>query len=241
MNKRFSLNMQQLKTIAMISMLIDHIAYIMLERGIGLRGDFYMIDRVMRSIGRPAFPIFCFTIVEGFQKTSDIKAYLKRLIMFAVISEIPFDMAFRGRLIGTDYQNVFWTLAFGLGALMLYENFWMAKWKRMLGIFACFILPQMYNTDYGAYGVATIFAMYYFRKEPIKACMAGYIILLLQSPIEVWAVFGFLLILLYNGQRGRGGKWFTYWYYPGHLLLLVLVKPYIVEYLSQFIIKTILI
>ena len=233
--------MQQLKTIAMIFMLIDHIAYVNIERGTGLSGDFYMINHVMRCMGRLAFPIFCFTIVEGFQKTSNLKAYLRRLILFAFISEIPFDLAFRGRLISTDFQNVFWTLAFGLGALMLYENFWMPKWKRLLGLFACFYVPMILHTDYSVYGVATIFAMYYFRKEPIKACMAGYIILLLQSPTEIWAVFGFLLILFYNGQRGRRGKWFTYWFYPVHILLLVLAKPYVVEFLSKFISKAIIV
>ena len=233
--------MQQLKTIAMIFMLIDHIAYVNIERGTGLSGDFYMINHVMRCMGRLAFPIFCFTIVEGFQKTSNLKAYLRRLILFAFISEIPFDLAFRGRLISTDFQNVFWTLAFGLGALMLYEDFWMPKWKRLLGLFACFYLPMIFHTDYSVYGVATIFAMYYFRKEPIKACMAGYIILILQNPIEAWAVFGFLLILLYNGQRGRRGKWFTYWFYPGHILLLALARPYVVEFLSKFISKAIIV
>ncbi len=235
MNRKISLNMKQLKTIAMILMLIDHIAYVMIERGTGLGGDFYMLNRIMRSIGRTAFPIFCFTIVEGFQKTSNLKAYLKRLILFAFVSEIPFDLAFRGSLFSMQLQNVFWTLAFGLGALMLYENYWIPQWKRMLGLFACFTLPMLYHTDYSVYGVATIFAMYYFRNEPIKACMAGYIILILQNPIEAWAVFGFLLILMYNGQRGCGGKWFTYWFYPGHLLLLVLVKPYGMEILSRLI------
>ena len=172
---------------------------------------------------------------------SDSKAYLKRLILFAFISEIPFDLAFRGSLFSMELQNVFWTLAFGLGTLMLYENYRMPYWKKMLGMFSCFFLPMVYHTDYSVYGVATIFAMYYFRKEPIIACMAGYIMLLLQNPIEVWAVFGFLIILFYNGQRGRGRKWFTYWYYPGHLLLLVLLKPYVVDFLSQFIAKTILV
>ena len=94
--------MNQLKIIAMIFMFIDHFAYVMIERGTGLAGDFYMIDRVMRGMGRLAFPIFCFTIVEGFQKTSNLRAYMRRLILFAFISEIPFDLAFRGRLISTE-------------------------------------------------------------------------------------------------------------------------------------------
>ena len=241
MNKRLSLNMNQLKTIAMVFMLIDHFAYVMIERGLGLGGNLYMIDRVLRGMGRIAFPIFCFTIVEGFQKTSDVRAYLKRLVMFALISEIPFDLAFRGSIFNMTFQNVFWTLAFGLAAMMIYSDPFIASWQRMLGLLACFFIPKVFHTDYSIYGVLTIFLMYIFRKEPIKMCMAGYIVLLLQSTSEVWAIFGFFLILLYNGQRGSGNKKFYYWFYPVHLLLLVLAKPYILSILSSFITTTVLI
>lgn len=233
--------MNQLKMIAVIFMLIDHFAYIMIERGLGLGGNLYMIDRIMRGMGRIAFPIFCFTIVEGFQKTSNPKEYLKRLLIFALISEIPFDLAFRGTLFAMSYQNVFWTLAFGLAALMLYEDRFMPVWQKIIGIFLCFQLPNMFHTDYSIYGVLTIFAMYYFRREPLKMCMAGYIVLLLQSSTEIWAVFGFLLIFLYNGQKGRGNKKFYYWFYPVHLLLLVALKPYIIAILSGFITTTVLV
>ena len=241
MNKRVSFTMNQLKAIAMVFMLIDHIAYVMIERGLGLGGNLYMIDRVMRGMGRIAFPIFCFTIVEGFQRTSNSREYLKRLIIFALISEIPFDLAFRGRLIAMNFQNVFWTLAFGLAAMIIYNDIFMAGWKKTLGLLACFYLPYRFHTDYSVYGVLTIFLMYIFRKEPIKMCMAGYIILLLQSPTEVWAIFGFLLILLYNGQRGKGNKKIYYWFYPVHLMALVLLKPYITSILSSFITTTVLI
>lgn len=225
--------MNQLKIIAIVLMLIDHLAYVMIERGIGLVGNWYQIDRVMRFTGRAAFPIFCFTIVEGFRRTSDAGAYLKRLIIFALISEIPFDLAFRGILFDMSFQNVFWTLAFGLAAMMLHsDSFAMTGWKKLLGLLACFFVPYLFHTDYSVYGVLTIFLMNLFYGEPVKMCMAGYIMLLLQSSTEVWAVFGFLLILLYNGQKGRGNKMFYYLFYPGHLLLLVFLKPYIVNYFS---------
>lgn len=227
--------MNQLKTIAMVFMLIDHVAYVMIERGVGFGGDWYMIDRIMRGMGRVAFPIFCFTIVEGFQRTSNTKKYLIRLLIFALISEIPFDLAFRGMIFDLSYQNVFWTLAFGLAALMIYNNAFLQSWQKALGMLACFCIPYLIHTDYSIYGVLTIFVMYHFRKEPVVSCLAGYIVLLIQSTAEMWAIFGFLLILLYNGQRGRGNKMLYYVFYPGHLLLLVLLKPYIVNLLLEFV------
>lgn len=241
MNRRVSFTMNQLKTIAMVFMLVDHIAYVMIERGLGYGGDLYMINRTMRSMGRLAFPIFCFTIVEGFQRTSNSREYLKRLIIFALISEIPFDLAFRGRMFSMDLQNVFWTLAFGLAAMIIYNDVFMAGWKKAIGLLVCFYLPYRFHTDYSVYGVLAIFLMYLFRKEPIKMCMAGYILLLLQNPIEVWAIFGFVLILLYNGQRGRGNKKIYYWFYPAHLMVLVLLKPYVLSIFSSLTTTTMLI
>ena len=241
MNRRVSFTMNQLKTIAMVFMLVDHIAYVMIERGLGYGGNLYMINRTMRSMGRLAFPIFCFTIVEGFQRTSNSREYLKRLIIFALISEIPFDLAFRGRMFSMDLQNVFWTLAFGLAAMIIYNDVFMAGWKKAIGLLVCFYLPYRFHTDYSVYGALAIFLMYLFRKEPIKMCMAGYILLLLQNPIEVWAIFGFVLILLYNGQRGRGNKKIYYWFYPAHLMVLVLLKPYVISIFSSLTTTTMLI
>lgn len=224
--------MNQLKLIAILFMLVDHFAYIMIERGVGLAGNWYMIDRVMRGMGRIAFPIFCFSIVEGFQKTHDAKAYLKRLVIFALISEIPFDLAFRGTVFQPNYQNVFWTLAFGLALLIFYEDHEIAGWKRTLGIFLCVFLPGIFHTDYSCYGVMVIFLMYLLGEKPLLMCLAGYAVLLVQTTLEVWAIFGFLLILLYNGQRGKGNKFFFYAFYPAHLLILVALQPYFVQYFS---------
>lgn len=234
MNKKYAfLTMNQLKIIAMAAMLIDHFAFVMLEGGIGLSGGWYGIDRVMRGIGRIAFPIFCFTIVEGFQKTHDAKEYLKRILIFALISEIPFDLAFRGTLFAPDYQNVFWTLGFGLGALILYEERSLNPWTRMIGIAACLIVPLLVHTDYSCFGVLAIMLMYQFRGNPVQSCMVGFAVLMLQNPSEIWAVFGFLLLFLYNGERGRGNKLLFYGFYPLHLLILVALKPVICGWLSS--------
>lgn len=231
--------MNQLKLIAMLFMLVDHFAYVMIERGIGLSGSWYLIDRVMRGMGRVAFPIFCFSIVEGFQKTHDAKAYFKRLVLFALISEIPFDLAFRGTWFDLGYQNVFWTLAFGLALLILYEDHEIAVWKRGIGMFLCAFLPGILHTDYSYYGILVIFFMYLLREKPLLMCLAGYAVLMIQTTLEVWAAFGFLLILFYNGQRGKGKKFFFYSFYPLHLLIMVLLKPYVVQYFSGLLFSVI--
>lgn len=127
-----------LKLIAIITMMIDHIGVVLLE-------DPSVLYTLSRCIGRLAFPIFVFLIVEGFYHTSDVKKYLTRLGVFALISEIPFDLAFYGRFFGSDimedmklafsgndpsyteiflgrlfsYQNVFFTLFLGLSAIYL--------------------------------------------------------------------------------------------------------------------------
>lgn len=92
-----------LKIIAMLSMLIDHIAAVLVDSR-----AYPELYGAMREIGRLAFPVFCFLIVEGYFNTKNVKKYVGRLLIFGVISEIPFDLAIFGRP-GTEFahQNVF--------------------------------------------------------------------------------------------------------------------------------------
>lgn len=123
-----------IKIIAIIAMLIDHVAAALLTRmliqkgALGLRfmgertrnawmaenGRLFYGMEAMRAIGRLGFPIFCFLLVEGFQKTRNRHKYAFRLGLFALISEIPFDLAFSGEVLEFDYQNVYFTLLIGM-------------------------------------------------------------------------------------------------------------------------------
>ena len=110
MNKK-GLTGSTLKIIAMIAMLIDHIGAAVLVRVIRSTGDMSLYEgyTILRKIGRIAFPIFCFLLVEGFIHSSDKKKYALRLGIFALLSEVPFDLAFQSKVVGFEYQNVFFT------------------------------------------------------------------------------------------------------------------------------------
>ena len=98
-----------IKLAAMISMLIDHCAYV-------LAPPHYFL---LRCIGRIAFPLYCFLIVNGLEHTHDRRRYLARLLIFAAISQLPFAMAFYPRESIFTGLNVFFTLAAGLAFSML--------------------------------------------------------------------------------------------------------------------------
>lgn len=131
-----------IKLIAIIAMFIDHTAATILERmmmragymlatiNAGAMADWIAGHKllfipyiVMRMIGRFGFPIFCFLLVEGFVHTHNRKKYALRLFLFALISEIPFDFAFRGEWFFSGYQNVFFTLFLGMLAMCAFSFF----------------------------------------------------------------------------------------------------------------------
>ena len=112
-----------LKVLAMIIMLIDHTASFLLRDyepattpWFQLGDNTYSLYRVMRDVGRAAFPIFCFLLVEGFLHTHNRFKYGRNLLIFACISEIPWNFAQNGTLLFPDKQNVFFTLFLGYAA-----------------------------------------------------------------------------------------------------------------------------
>ncbi len=221
-----------LKLIAVVTMLVDHLGYVFFPEYLWLR-----------YVGRLAFPIYCFLIVEGFLHTKDLKAYMWRLFAFAVISEIPFDMAFYYKVFDPDHQNVFWTMLFGLMAISLmslvsFENKTAETFIRLMIAAPFAVTAQLIHTDYRWVGVSLIAVMYVFHdlKVLTAGCMAFLMLPVFTNEIEYVGLLSLIPINLYNGRRGYAkgpfGKviqWTFYILYPAHLLTFVLIREHMMR------------
>lgn len=227
-----------LKLLAVITMLIDHIAAAVLFRmwRVG-RGSQELIEmyRLMRDIGRFAFPVYCFMLVEGLEHTRNRWKYAIRMGVFALVSEIPFDLAFSSKVLEFGYQNVYFTLTIGLVTLIVIEriesgDIWRtdpmkaALLKTVLTVLAAaggMVLAALLRTDYGWMGVACILILYFLRRSRVWQLCAGYAAFVLLLG-EFAALPAFVLLSLYRGKRGFSGKPFFYGFYPVHLILIYL-------------------
>ena len=237
LSPRCSFSGTALKTIACITMLVDHIGASCIEAGLLLpeleRGEvsggawdqlsLFQLDRVLRFTGRLAFPLFCFLLVEGFVHTHNVKGYLGRLVLFGILSEVPFDLAFFRTPFDPSAQNVYWTLALGVLAMAGLKRFekenGLPGWQGLVWAGGCAALALAARTDYNASGVIIICALYLARTNRKWQCLAGALLFM----FELTAPLAFVLVWFYNGQRGACSplqKKAFYWFYPVHLLVL---------------------
>lgn len=234
MKKRAELTSFGLHLLAMGLMLCDHICLAL------------MPDRLwMTCVGRLAFPIFAFLVAEGFVRTRSRARYARRLLIFALISEVPFDLLAAGRPVYPFHQNVLWTFLIALGCMQLLE--WAKSDPRptarfVLGagaVLGGFLAGTAFMVDYFGPGVWTVLAFYFFRGDdwrqrlgqllcllPLNGwLLAGQTVLLggFALPIQAFAVLALPFIWLYRGRQGPHGRavrWLFYGFYPAHLLLL---------------------
>lgn len=218
--KRVGLSAMTLKYIAMATMLVDHMGYVLFPWILWLR-----------CVGRIAFPIFAFQIAEGCIRTHDRRRYALRLLLFAVLTEVPFDLAFSGRPLDPSYQNVLWTLL--AGALVCWAADWAQRTPDALHLLAAtaafagaFWLLEVCHTDYGGWGMALILLFHLSRGNRLIQ-LAGLAVFCVASvggvSIELYALVSLVFIWLYDGRRGycsRPIQWLCYAFYPVHLLLL---------------------
>ncbi len=217
MSKGFSAAI--LKWIAVISMIADHFAVSIYSCIWGRGTDIYS---ALRAVGRIAFPIYCFLLVEGFCHTRSVRRYLRNLIIFALISEIPFNMAVFGHIFYPKGQNVYFTLALGLCAMLLLKRFEGVSANRLfiqaIIIAAFLVLGQQLEVDYHWKGIAFIILFYYLEEFKIGKSRTALIGAVAFALYERAAVLAFIPIYFYNGERGRQKKYLFYAIYPLHLL-----------------------
>lgn len=233
-----------IKWIAMISMLIDHMGVALIEPTLWEHIEdmytepslyrLYMLYMIMRGIGRFAFPAFGFLLVEGFCHTRSKVRYLRNMILFMVISEVPFDLVISGKWWDIAQQNVFFTLGFGLVAIWIVDalhkkaliNSQYALTYGIIGLFTVAGIAycaEWLHTDYGWMGVISICLMYFLRKTPVWGAVAVCALLSMVDWLEICCLSLVLAVACYNGERGRQPKYFFYIFYPSHLLILWMV------------------
>lgn len=245
-----------LKIIAVVSMLISHtinFAHLSTFFAEGLRVSeavYYPVLEIVEWFGTIAFPIFAFLISEGCKHTHDKSRYVGRLLVFALISEIPFQMAHGQGLLYVRTSNIFFTLAIGAMACFLFERFWNAdrKFPAIICVLLLIVVGEVWHTDYGGLGVLMIVLPFILkRKTPTLAAM-GIVLTVLYMGVASWngmtfmwmynsyyiwrwlvSLLSLIFIALYNGERGKNAKWFFYWLYPAHLAGIVIFNSVLIN------------
>ncbi len=219
------MNIFSIKLIACITMVFDHIKY-----GLPVTENF-----VTTYLGRISFPLFAFLITEGYVHTSNLKKYYQRLLIFGIISQIPF-MLFRTLVGEWKLLNIMFTLLIGLIAITIYDK----EKNKFISIpimIALIFCGEFLNVDYGAFGIITVILMYMLKnKKVVLSIIYGVVVLIYYGinykfnySIELllycfFTWFPSLIICMYNGKQGRKMKYFFYCFYPIHMLIVYLLS-----------------
>lgn len=244
-SKNFELTAAVLHIIAMTLMLMDHLWATLLPA-----------REWLTCAGRVAFPIFAFMAVEGYFHTRSFKKYILRMLLFAVLSEIPFDLMYGGTWFYPVHQNVLWTFLLSLLGVWLMEQVrkkgktWMYLLVCVLVVPAGLVLGTLCMVDYYGVGVLTVFVFYFLHGRKWW-CFLGQLAALywlnvellggLMYPVQLFgmefelcqqglALLALIPIWLYHGRQGYHSKPFQYLcyaFYPVHMLLLVVVLNFI--------------
>lgn len=175
-------------------------------------------------MGRAAFPIFCFLLVEGFVHTHNRFKYGRNLLIFACISEIPWDLVHKGTFFDMSTQNVFFTLFLGYLAFCAVDYYKDNQLMQLICMAGLFAVSWNLHADYSYRGYVFLLIMYWLKEKKAAQAVIGTSWLIYE-----WkACFAFLSINMYNGQRGfikgKWAKYFFYVFYPAHILILFLIR-----------------
>ena len=234
-----------LKWIAIVTMLVDHAGAVLVlpyclllyRTHAANAAEAYQVYLLMRHVGRIAFPLFCFALVEGFVHTHSRPRQVVRLALFAAVSEIPFDLALNDGVISyATSLNVMFTLLIAYVVMWVPElvgdRLGLSRLARGVLLVPCAIggawLALALDVDYHAFGVLLVCGLYLARDSRVAqlavgAALAAAYCLVHNDWMEMYSIVGMACFLLYNGRRGRGMKYFFYLFYPLHLLLLWMI------------------
>ena len=236
-----------LKMFACITMLLQTIGVAVIEKGL-IHLDQYTQDSlnqamaqdsrlmtlagigsIMQLIGGMAIPVFTFLLVEGFRNTSDYKKYLLLMVLTAVISEIPYDLAVGGKIMDWSSQNAMVTMSICLIMLKCLDIFkddsgFTGGLVRMLIVLAAVIWVSLFRAEYGLCMVLLAAVFYVFYTQNVLKTVLGCII----SLMYITGPLSFYGIWCYNGERkDRINKYVYYAFYPVHLLVLGVIAKYV--------------
>ena len=236
---KFETTSFSLHIMAMVFMLCDH-----------LWGTIVPGNDWLTCIGRLSFPIFAFLIVEGYFHTGNLKKYVLRLLIFAVLSEIPFNLAMGSRLFYPVHQNVLWSFLISIALLHWNEKTKRTWAKIAVGIASVAVgavAGLLTMVDFYHAGIVTVLVFYFFRQRKWWS-FAGQLICLWYINCEMLGGFGYEIsflgsthfiarqglallalvpIWLYRGKQGYHStafRWACYAFYPTHLLILGILK-----------------
>lgn len=207
MNKKKKRN-DFFKLVGIISMLVDHIGLFFFPQVI-----------IFRLIGRLAFPVFAWSAAQGYIYTSNLKNYLKRLFVFALISQIPFFLITNIEELNVKGFNIIFTLILGILLIYFFDK------KNYYFSFLIFAFSYFIPVDYGVYGVLLVFFFWWFRNMKIYSIFVqGLVSLVYYNFILIFATFatfGITMVLYFPKDKIKIKlpKYLFYWFYPIHLMI----------------------
>lgn len=228
MNNKYILSASALKLIAMCSMLTDHIGIMLVGTELN-----HAVYYAFRGIGRLAFPIFCFLLVEGFVHTRSQVRYILRILLTALISEIPYDLLNFGNLINMTHNNILFTFVIALGMLFLISKCVNKGTKGLLLTFGIVTLAAalaiVLNTEYSWRCIFIVAVFYIARSNFIMRNITVAVVLLIDTTITgIMALCSLIPVNGYNGEKGRIPNWVAYVFYPIHMIVLWGIDRFII-------------
>ena len=220
--RKFGISQEGLKLIACMTMLIDHIGAV-----------FFPHTPWLRIIGRVSFPIYCFLLAEGIHYTRGPLKYGLRLLLVAVIAELPYDLLFYKQFTWS-HNSVMVTLLLGFGAGIAVKH--CPGWLKVLAPLPFLLVSRYLHGSYGMNGVWMILLFLATRQIPGRSAVQTILMILLSLHmagfpnyigIQFYAVLAMIPIFLYSGEKKSNNKavqWSFTLFYPVHLLLLLLFR-----------------